>query len=152
LNKNSKIMSFIIESFASEATPQGPTEVLFLTWEERCKTRQRWVTDKGTEIALSFPRGTIFKDGDVIYNSPERTIVIQAQEEAVLVINLQDTTQLCVVAYHLGNWHRSGQLLANNILWVQADSPLEEWLKQRNIPYQAAQKPYHPNLRGTAHE
>ncbi|MGA7952795.1 MAG: hypothetical protein WCA07_04665, partial [Gloeobacterales cyanobacterium] len=61
-------MSFIIESLALETEPLGPIEVLSLTWEERCKPRQRFFTDKGTEIACSFPRGTIFKDGDVIYN------------------------------------------------------------------------------------
>lgn len=145
-------MSFIIESLAEDAEPQGPIEVLSLTWEERCKTRHRFVTDKGTEVAFSFPRGTILKDGDVIYNSPEKTIVIQAQEEDVLVIYPQATSQLCVVAHHLGNWHRSGQLLVNNILLAQADSPLEEWLKHRNISYQVERKPYHPNLRSTAHE
>jgi urease accessory protein len=145
-------MALIIESLASDAKPQGPIEALSLTWEERCKTRHRFVTDKGTEVALSFPRGTIFKDGDVIYSSPEKTIVIQAQEETVLVIELQDVNQLCIVVHHLGNWHRSGQLLANNILLVQADNPLEEWLKHRNIPYRVERKPYHPNLRGTSHE
>jgi urease accessory protein len=145
-------MPVIIESLALETKPQGPVEVLALTWEERCKPRQRFVTDKGTEIACSFPRGTVFKEGDVLYNSPEKTIVIQAQEEAVFVIHPKDTNQLCIVAHHLGNWHRSGQLLLNDILLAQADSPLEEWLKNRNISYQVAQKPYHPNLRGTAHE
>jgi urease accessory protein len=145
-------MPLIIEALASDTKPQGPVEVLSLIWEERCKPRQRFFTDKGTEVAFSFPRGTIFKDGDVIYNSPEKTIVIQAQEEAVLVIHPKDMNQLCMVAHHLGNWHRSGQLLANDILLAQADSPLEEWLKHRNIPYQIDQKPYHPNLRGTAHE
>ena len=145
-------MPFIIESLALETKPQGPVEVLSLTWEERCKPRQRFVTDKGTEIACSFPRGTVFKEGDVLYNSPEKTIVIQAQEEAVFVIHPKDTNQLCIVAHHLGNWHRSGQLLLNDILLAQADSPLEEWLKNRNIPYQVEQKPYHPNLRGSAHE
>ena len=145
-------MPVIIESLALETKPQGPVEVLSLTWEERCKPRQRFVTDKGTEIACSFPRGTVFKEGDVLYNSPEKTIVIQAQEEAIFVIHPKDTNQLCIVAHHLGNWHRSGQLLLNDILLAQADSPLEEWLKNRNISYQVAQKPYHPNLRGTAHE
>jgi len=145
-------MPVIIESLALETKPQGPIEVLSLTWEERCKPRQRFVTDKGTEIACSFPRGTVFKEGDVLYNSPEKTIVIQAQEEAVFVIHPKDTNQLCIVAHHLGNWHRSGQLLLNDILLAQADSPLEEWLKNRNISYQVEQKPYHPNLRGTAHE
>jgi len=145
-------MPVIIESLALETKPQGPVEVLSLTWEERCKPRQRFVTDKGTEIACSFPRGTVFKEGDVLYNSPEKTIVIQAQEEAVFVIHPKDTNQLCIVAHHLGNWHRSGQLLLNDILLAQADSPLEEWLKNRNISYQVEQKPYHPNLRGTAHE
>jgi urease accessory protein len=145
-------MPVIIESLALDTKPQGPVEVLSLTWEERCKPRQRFVTDKGTEIACSFPRGTVFKEGDVLYNSPEKTIVIQAQEEAVFVIHPKDTNQLCIVAHHLGNWHRSGQLLLNDILLAQADSPLEEWLKNRNISYQVEQKPYHPNLRGTAHE
>jgi urease accessory protein len=145
-------MSLILEFFAVDTKPQGPVEVLSLTWEERCKPRQRFFTDKGTEIAFSFPRGTVFRDGDVVYNSPERTIVIQAKEEAVLVIHPEDTNQLCMVAHHLGNWHRSGQLLPNDVLWTQADSPLEEWLRHRNIPYQVDQKPYHPNLRGTAHD
>jgi urease accessory protein len=144
-------MSLILESFALETKPQGPVEVIALTWEERCKPRQRFFTEQGTEIAFSFPRGTIFRDGDVVHNSLERTIVIQAKEEAILVIQAEDTNQLCMVAHHLGNWHRSGQLLPNDILLAQADSPLEEWLKHRNIPYQVAQKPYHPNLRGTAH-
>jgi urease accessory protein len=145
-------MSLIIESLASDTQPQGPLEYLSLTWEERCKPRQRFFTDQGTEVALSLPRGTVFRDGDVVYNSPEKTIIVQAQEETVLVIKPEDTNQLCMLAHHLGNWHRSAQLLSDDTLLAQADSPLEEWLKHRNIGYQVEQKPYHPNLRGSAHE
>ncbi|WP_218081039.1 urease accessory protein UreE [Anthocerotibacter panamensis] len=145
-------MTILIDSLALDPVPQGPIEVLILPWDERCKPRQRRMTDRGTDVALALPRGTILKDGELLYNSPERTIRVQAQPEPVLVIHPSDPTQACLVAHHLGNWHRSLQVLDDKTLLAQADDPLAHWLEHMGIPYKRQACIYHPNLRGTVHD
>ncbi len=144
-------MTVAVYALAEVAQPQSALEVVALSWDDRCKPRQRLFTDKGTEVACALPRGTILADGDLLYSDGERTIVVQAKPESVLVIEAADQIQACTCAHHLGNWHRSLQVNPDGSILVQADSPLEAWLTHMNFAYERAELPYHPNLRGSAH-
>jgi urease accessory protein len=110
------------------------------------------VTNTGYELALALPRGTVLSAGMLIFNTTERSIQIVAVPEDVLVLKPIDQKQMCLIAHHLGNWHRSLQLNGDGTLLIECDSPLLKWLDHQNINHEKMQLPYHPNMKGAAHD
>ncbi len=145
-------MTLLIESLSAERSTLGPTEFVELTWQERSKPHRRTRTTAGTEVALALPRGTVLIDGAVLYNTSERTIAVKAKPEPVMAIYPANQLELARIAHHLGNWHRSAQLEADGSILTEPDSPLAEWLDRQAIRHQEETRPYHPNLRGSAHD
>jgi len=86
----------------------GRAEMVELTPLEAQKGRLRTVTDKGTPLGMSLGRGTVLRDGDVVYlNEVEgRMIVARLKPEEVLVITLKpglSPAELLRVAVQLGH-------------------------------------------------
>lgn len=140
----------ITQILTSDAEPEG-VESVWLGWQERQRSRQRVRTDRGRELCLALPRGTVLREGDLLYQEGECQIRVKAQPEALLQIHPQGATQLAQIAHHLGNWHRSAQVLADGSLLVQPDPPLRAWLRDRQIPAFPCERPFDPNLSGQAH-
>jgi urease accessory protein len=129
----------------------GRIETISLDWEDRRKPRQRVVTDQGTEVVLALPRGTVLAEGDCLYQNNDLTIKVQAKVQSVLKVIPATAVETCRVAHHLGNWHRSIEVLPDGTLTTQRDEPFEEWLKREGIKYQRAELPFHPNCSGAEH-
>ena len=144
-------VDLLIDSLPAESMPLGPLELVSLTWEQRSRPRRRCFTSEGTEIALALPRGSVLTDGMLVHNTVKRTIQVKAAPEAVLVVQPVSQLEMCIVAHHLGNWHRSLQLEADGSLVIEVDEPLVKWLEHRGISYKQEQRPFHPNLKGSAH-
>lgn len=145
-------MTIIIEQKPeSKLSNQKFVQHLELDWEDRRKPRQRLTTREGTEIILALPRGTVLCDGDLLYESAELNITVQAKAEKVLLIKPKDPVQTCRVAHHLGNWHRSLQIHDDGLLLAQFDEPMEEWLKREEIAYEKTSSCFHPNCQGADH-
>ena len=92
----------------------GRAETVELTPAEAQKGRFRTVTNKGTPLGISLGRGTIVRDGDVLYlNEPEeRMIVARLKPEQVLMITVKpagspaDLLRIALQLGHvLGNQH-----------------------------------------------
>ncbi len=92
----------------------GRAETVELTPLEAQKGRLRTATDKGTPLGMSLGRGTVLRDGDVLYlNEVEgRMIVARLKPEEVLVITVKpaasaaDLLRVAVQLGHvLGNQH-----------------------------------------------
>ena len=127
------------------------SESLCLSWHARQRCRQRVHTDQGTEVCLALPRGTVLRDGDLLYQDLEQQIWVRAQSEDLLQITPRDRIQLAQIAHHLGNWHRSAQLLEDGTLLVQSDPPLQTWLRDKQIQNLLCRRPFDPNLSGQSH-
>jgi len=86
----------------------GRTETVELTPMEAQKGRLRTVTDKGTPLGMSLGRGTILRNGDVLYldESEGRMIVARLKPVEVLVISVKpaaSAAELLRVAVQLGH-------------------------------------------------
>ena len=136
----------------SNAMPEAArVEHIALDWDERRKPRQRVVTDQGTEVVLALPRGTVLCHDDCLFQSSELTIKVRAKLENVLKVVPANQVETCRVAHHLGNWHRSVEVLDDGTLITQGDAPFEEWLKREAIKYEWIESPFHPNCYGAQH-
>ena len=86
----------------------GRIETVALTPLDAQKSRLRTVTDQGTPLGMSLRRGSVLRDGDVIYlnESEARMIVARLKSEEVLVITVRpapSAAELLRVAVHLGH-------------------------------------------------
>lgn len=145
-------MAILIETLPPQTKPKGRVEHVSLPFHDRTKARIKTTTDAGTEIALALPRGTTLADGMLLYNSAERSIVMKAEPEEVLAVMPANQLDACTIAHHIGNWHRGLQVCESGEILIEFDTPIEEWLHQRNFKYKKVTRAYHPNLRtGTSH-
>ncbi len=86
----------------------GQVETVELTPLEAQKGRLRTVTDKGTPLGMSLGRGTVLRDGDILYlNEAEaRVIVARLKPEEILIITVKpaaSSAELLRVAVQLGH-------------------------------------------------
>lgn len=142
----------LVEILPALQKPLGRVETLTMTWEQRSRPRRRCTTDAGTVLALTLPRGTVLTDGLLILNNPIRTVIVKAEPEDVVVVKPADKLEMCTVAHHLGNWHRSFQLVDDGTMLIEPDAPLVSWLDAQKIKHSNERRPYHPNLKGNAHD
>lgn len=145
-------MTIIVTALPENKEPLGPIETLSLTWHERSKTRSRHKTNRGRDIAISLPRGTMLFDDTVLHNCSEVTVIVKARPEDVLVIFPASQAEYCKVAHHLGNWHRSIEVGAGGQIVAEWDSPLADWLQRSDIKWEATSSPFEPDLRCAGHD
>jgi urease accessory protein len=145
-------MSLLIREIPGTASNQKANEFVPMKWHERKQPRRKYVTDKGTEVDLALPRGTILSDGMIIYANDQTIIAVKAESEPVLVIRPIDHLQTCIAAHNLGNWHRSMQVTADGELIAEEDGPLRERLQKINIPFTSETRVFQPTLAVSAHD
>ncbi|MCA9802472.1 MAG: hypothetical protein KC777_10930 [Cyanobacteria bacterium HKST-UBA02] len=142
------------EKGANKGAEKGPSEVdhVELNYHDRCRPRQRVSTTGGRELALALPRGTVLADGVVLHRDQGLVVSVIAKPEKVVRIQPDGHRQLCLVAHHLGNWHRSLETLEDGSVLAELDGPLEDWLKRQGIGYSIEERAYQPNLKGDSHD
>lgn len=101
---------------------------------ESQRVRMRKITDKGTDVGLILPKGTILKNGDVIHLTKDKIIIVNIEPENVAVISLQtenshDYTLFAIavrIGHTLGNMHRPIKVVGETIyIPIQADTEIE---------------------------
>ena len=142
----------LVETLPEDQKALGPIETISMTWEHRSRPRRKCTTSAGSTVALALPRGTVLANDALIYNSTAKTIQIKAEAEDVLVVSPANPMEMCIIAHHLGNWHRSLQLNDDGTIVIEHDSPLEKWLEHEHFAAVVTKASYHPNLKGHSHD
>ncbi len=124
---------------------------LYLTAEERTKTRQRLETADGHSVSLRLPRGTVLKDGDLLESDVAEIIIkIVAKPEPVLTVTATNPLDLLKAAYHLGNRHVSLEIKPS-YLRLSPDSVLASMLLQLGLQVQEEIAPFFPETGAYGH-
>lgn len=79
--------------------------LLILPFEDRQRSRLRVSLSNGESAALSLPRGSVLRGGDLLRASDGRVVRVQAAEESVSTARSVIPRALLRAAYHLGNRH-----------------------------------------------
>ena len=144
----------VIENKKADINPQDllhlEKDTLILGREDRRRGRQRVRTQKGIEIALALPTGTILKDGDVLHVDSRSYITVEAAKEEVIVIRPGNIAEGALIAYEIGNRHLPISLNEQMIL-TPRNGMLEEFLKRKGISYQLTEEIFEPTPRTHAH-
>ncbi len=118
--------------------------ILWLTAEERTRSRHSFVTEDETPVYLQLPRGTALQDGDLLTSEAGDILVkVVAKPEPVLTVTSDDSLNLLRAAYHLGNRHVSLEI-APTYLRLAPDSVLEGMLIQLGLQVVAEVAPFCP--------
>ena len=117
---------------------------LALSAEERTRSRHRFVTEKGEEVQLVLPRGTVLRDGDLLADAEGRALVrVSARPEPVLTARVADAFTLLRAAYHLGNRHVALEL-GRDYLRIGPDPVLADMLNQLGLTTVSETVPFQP--------
>jgi urease accessory protein len=118
--------------------------MLWLSAEERTRSRHHFTTEDKTPIYLQLPRGTILQDGDLLTSETDDILVkVVAKPEPVLTVTSNDSLNLLLAAYHLGNRHVSLEITPT-YLRLTPDSVLEGMLTQLGLQVVAEVAPFCP--------
>jgi len=113
---------------------KGLCEKIVISRLESQRVRMRKTTDKGTDAGLSFAPGTVLRNGDVVYQTEVKMIVVELEPENVAVLTLKrddaeehDLFEVAVrIGHAIGNLHRPIKIEGEKIyLPIQAQTEIE---------------------------
>jgi len=117
---------------------------LALTSEERTRSRHRFTTVEGQIVYIHLPRGTVLRDGDLLQDEGETTLVrVCAKLEKVLTVTTTNSLELLKAAYHLGNRHVPVEI-SQHYLRLAADPVLQKMLEQLKFEVTSELQPFYP--------
>ncbi|MBE9051613.1 urease accessory protein UreE [Nostocales cyanobacterium LEGE 11386] len=127
------------------------TFTLALTAEERTRSRHRWETEDGKVVFLRLPRGTVLRDGDILQDETNDSLMrVAAKAEPVLTVLAATPLLLMRAAYHLGNRHVPVEI-TSSYLRLSPDSVLQTMLVQLGLEIKAEILPFQPELGAYGH-
>jgi urease accessory protein len=124
---------------------------LTLSAEERRWGRRRVKTNNGRELALALPTGTVLTPGQVLYVGADYYVVIEAAEEAVLVVTPRSRDEAIRVAFEVGNRHFSVSIDGDRLL-VPDDIAMEQLLGRLGVPWKRDRAVFVPLGAGHRHQ
>jgi urease accessory protein len=112
---------------------RGLCEKIVISRLESQRVRMRKTTNKGTDVGLTLAPGTVLRNGDIIYLTKEKMIVVEIEPENVAILSLRsvvDDHELFATAvrigHALGNLHRPMKIDGVKIyVPIQADTEIE---------------------------
>jgi urease accessory protein len=144
-------VSIILTQKLSHHAPATPSLTLWLTAEERTRTRHRFEAENGTEIFLRLPRGTSLQDGDLLASDDGNAVVkIGAKPEPVITITSDRQIDLLRAAYHLGNRHVSLEIMPTYIR-LAPDGVLEDLIHHLGLQMSREVAPFLPESGAYSH-
>lgn len=116
----------------------GKVEYITVSRLESQRLRMRKVTDNGTDLVLNISERACLNDGDVVFMTREKMVVVKRELESVALITLHsclsDDNLLAIavkVGHAIGNLHRPVRIEGNSIYFpILSESEIELFEKQ----------------------
>ena len=118
------------------------TDRVVLAWEQRQRSRQKLLTMRGREIALTLPTGTRLQAGDLL-STTEGWVEADPAPEDVMLIQPRSRQETAFVAYQIGNRHLPLEIGEQGLKTVY-EPILETYLEQQGLPVERTQLPFTP--------
>jgi len=132
-----------IERHSTEFKKADATQVLSLPFEVRQKARFVATLNSGLEVGLQIERGHILRNGDKLRAVDGTIIQVEAGDEAVSTVNVQDQKLIARVCYHLGNRHVQLQVESGWCRYLQ-DHVLDEMVELLGAKVMHENAPFEP--------
>ena len=126
-------------------------DALVLTAEERRWGRRRVTTEKGRELALALPTGSVLEPGKILHVARDFYVVIEAAREPVLAVSPRSHDEALRVAFEVGNRHFTLAVDGDRLL-VPDDPAMEQLLGRLEVPWRREQTVFIPFGAGHRHD
>lgn len=127
-----------------KASPvETPSGKLTLTFEQRSKSRLRWVLDDGREVAVVLERGAQLFPGDTLLSEDGETVRVEAANEMVSIIRCDQPLLLARACYHLGNRHVALQIAPAELRYLH-DHVLDEMVTLLGLKVESKRASFEP--------
>lgn len=142
----------IVESIIRDAgiPLAGEGDTVVMGWQERRTTRQRVKTQKGRELAIALPTGTVLLHGDLLWSGQDFYVTVEAEKEDALIVPLGDATSAAALAYELGNRHLPVSI-RDNVIMTPYDRLVESVVAHSGLPHERRKERFEPAARGDHH-
>jgi urease accessory protein len=150
-NDSSSTTAIAIDRKLEHHHPVSPPLLLWLTAEERTRSRHHFIAADGTPISLQLARGTVLVDGDLLGSESGIVVRVAAKPEPVLTVTSDNPIDLLRAAYHLGNRHVSLEITPP-YLRLTPDPVLERMLVQLGLQVVAEVAPFSPQGGAYSHQ
>jgi len=116
---------------------------LVLAFDQRQKSRGLARLDSGEEVAMTLPRGTVLRGGDLVVASDGRVMEVVSPPEPLLHVACDSPEALARAAYHLGNRHVPVQV-GEGWLRLAVDHVLRVMLEGLGARVASVEAPFEP--------
>ena len=127
------ITAALVHVSEAERAVRQPDSLL-LTAEERRWGRRRVRTCRGREVVLALPTGSVMTPGEILHVGPDWYLVVEAAEEAVLVVRPWSHEEGLRVAFEVGNRHFPLAVDGERLL-VPDDTAMEQLLTRLGVAW-----------------
>lgn len=124
-------------------------DLVILDWEARRKSRQRTRTERGREIVIALPTGTVLRHEDVLFIGDCFYIIVEAKEEDLIAISPKNINESAHIAFELGNRHLPVSIQGNTILTLYSHDTASA-VESLGVTYERRKGSFEP-VRRTGH-
>ena len=108
-------------------------------------------TEKGRELALALPTGSVLVPGEILHVARDWYVVIEAAMEPVLAVTPRTREEALRVAFEVGNRHFTLALDGDRLL-VPDDPAMEQLLRRLDASWRRDQAIFMPLGTGHRHD
>jgi urease accessory protein len=118
-----------------------------MTAHDRRRVRRIVQAPDGTSFPLDLPTGSVLHPGQVLHQNGERTYVVSAAAEDVLVIHPRDVAEAARVGHLIGNLHRDIDVHGSDVVAL-ADQALADRLRRAGVAFDVDRRAFHGRAPG----
>ena len=118
-----------------------------MTAHDRRRVRRVVEAPDGEQFPLDLPTGTVLQPGQILHRSGDRTYVVSAAPEDVLVIGPRDLAEAARVGHLIGNLHRDIEAEGTEVVAL-ADQALADRLRRAGVPFRPDRRAFHGRAPG----
>ena len=114
---------------------------------DRRRVRRVVEAPDGVRFPLDLPTGTVLQPGQILHRSGDRTYVVSAAPEDVLVVGPRDLAEAARVGHLIGNLHRDIEAEGTEVVAL-ADQALADRLRRAGVPFRPDRRAFHGRAPG----
>jgi urease accessory protein len=116
-----------------------------IEWYEASKSRMKKKTQGGVEVLIDKSQRSALEDGDLLYLSDERAILLKIKPCDCVVLRPQSLQELGTICFEIGNKHVPIFITDENEVCVAYDAPLYELMLSGGFEVEIEERVLHPS-------
>ncbi|WP_266205055.1 urease accessory protein UreE [Pontibacter kalidii] len=136
----------VTQALAKDQDLSGRTIDFFeIEWYEASKSRMKKKTQKGVEVLVEKSHRSALEDGDLLYLSDERAILLKIKPCDCVVLRPQSLQEIGTICFEIGNKHVPIFLTDENEVCVAYDALLYQLLLSGRFKVEIEERVLHPS-------